>query len=68
MFFLGMLSFQCEIRRDRPTETRRSTGRSRLTCWPPLVYGMQIHFFKKHSIWHELYRKKILLCNWQLRL
>jgi len=23
-----------------------------------LVYGMQIHFFKKYSIWHELYCKE----------
>jgi len=26
-----------QIRRDRPTDTRRSTGRSRSTCWSPLV-------------------------------
>jgi len=31
MLFLGMLPIQCKIRRDRPTETRRST------CWPPLA-------------------------------
>jgi len=37
MFFLGILSIQCTIRRDRPTLTRRSNGRSRSTCWPPLV-------------------------------
>jgi len=30
MFFLGILSIQCKIRRDRPTDTRRST------YWPPL--------------------------------
>jgi len=30
--FLGILSIQRKIRRDRPTDTRRST------CWPPLVY------------------------------
>jgi len=35
MFFLGILSIQCKIRRDRPTETWRSTGRWRSTCWPP---------------------------------
>jgi len=28
-FFLGILSIQCKIRRDRPNETRRST------CWSP---------------------------------
>jgi len=27
MFFLGIVSIQCKIRRERPTETRRSTGR-----------------------------------------
>jgi len=30
MFFLGILSIQCKIRCDRPTETRRSTSLSRL--------------------------------------
>jgi len=35
-FFIGILSIQCKIRRDRPTDTRRSTGRSRSTCWPRL--------------------------------
>jgi len=34
MFFLGILSIQCKIRRDRPSDTRRST----CCCWPPLVY------------------------------
>jgi len=32
MFFLGILSIQCNIRPDRPTDTRRST------CWPPLLH------------------------------
>jgi len=40
VFFLGILSIQCKIRRDRPTDTRRSTGRSRSTCWPPLFYSI----------------------------
>jgi len=40
MFFLGILSIQCKIRRDRPTDTRRSTARSPSTCLPPLIYGM----------------------------
>jgi len=31
------LLIQCKIRCDRTTDTRRSTGRSRSTCWPPLV-------------------------------
>ena len=26
MFFLGILSIQCKIKRDRPSNTRRSTG------------------------------------------
>jgi len=34
VFFLGILSIQCKIRRDRPTDTWRST------CWPPLAYGI----------------------------
>jgi len=36
MFFLGILFIQYKIRHDRPTDIRRSTGRSRSTCWPPL--------------------------------
>jgi len=31
MFFLGILSIQCKIRRGRPTKTWRST------CWSHLV-------------------------------
>jgi len=27
MFFLGILSNQCKIRRNRPSDTRRSIGR-----------------------------------------
>jgi len=38
VFFLGILSIHCNIRRDRPTDTGRWTGRSRWTCWPPLIY------------------------------
>jgi len=34
MLFLGILSIQCKIRCDRPTDTRRST------CWPPLLYSI----------------------------
>jgi len=33
MFFLGFLSIQCKIKRERPTETRWST------CWSPLLYS-----------------------------
>jgi len=36
MFFLSILSIHCKIRRDRTTDTRRSTGRSRSTCCLPL--------------------------------
>jgi len=32
VFFSGISSIQCKIRRDRPTESRRST------CWSPLLY------------------------------
>jgi len=35
MFFLGILSIQCKIRCNRPSDTWRST------CWPPLVYFSQ---------------------------
>ena len=38
MFFLVSLSIQCKIRRDRPAEPRRSTGRSRSTCWLSQLY------------------------------
>jgi len=27
MFFLGILSIQCNFRRNRPSDTRRSVGR-----------------------------------------
>jgi len=27
MFFLGILSIQCKVRRDQPSDTRRSIGR-----------------------------------------
>jgi len=37
VFVLGILSIQCKIRCDRPSNTRRSTGRSWSTCWPPLL-------------------------------
>ena len=37
MFFSGILSIQCKIWRDRPAETRRSTGQSRSTLWPSLL-------------------------------
>jgi len=33
MFFLGILSIQCKIRRDRPSDTRWSIGR----CDRPLA-------------------------------
>jgi len=46
MFFLGILSIQCKIRSDRPTETRRSTGQSRSVCWQSLVGLLSI---KKYS-------------------
>jgi len=36
------LSIQRKIKRDRPAEPQRSTGRSRSTCWPPLLYMMNL--------------------------
>jgi len=39
MFLLGILSIQCKIRRDRPSDTRRSTR----TCqydWPVCHPGL----------------------------
>jgi len=38
MFILGILLIQCKIRRDRPSDTRRS----RSTCWPPLLHSIAI--------------------------
>jgi len=38
MFFIGIFSIQCKLRRDRPTDTQQSTGRSRSTCWSPLLF------------------------------
>jgi len=45
MFFWVILSIKCKIRRDRSTDTWRSTGRSRSACWPPLIYSslMETH-------------------------
>ena len=43
-----------QIRRDRPTNTRRSTGQSRSTCWPPLLYrlaSVKIHSFDWKRKW-----------------
>jgi len=37
MFILSILSIQRKVRCERPTDTQRSTGRSRWTCWPPLL-------------------------------
>jgi len=39
MFFLGIVSIQCKIKCDRPTEPRRST------CWPPLISTRKITTF-----------------------
>jgi len=42
MFFLGILSIQCKIRRDRPSDTRRSIGR----CDRPIGHPWSISAFK----------------------
>jgi len=42
VFFLVILSIQCKIRRDRPAELWRSTGRSRSTGWQPLLYSFSM--------------------------
>jgi len=50
VFFLGNLSIQCKIRRDRPIETRWSTGLSRSTCWPPLFYVNNCYFWARETV------------------
>jgi len=48
MFFLGILSIQCKIRRDRPSDSRRSTGR----CDRPVGHpGLFQSVFKLHFFW-----------------
>jgi len=37
MFVLGILLIQFKTMRDRTAETKRLTGRSPPTCWPPLL-------------------------------
>jgi len=55
MFFLGILSIQCKIWRDRQTDTRRSA------CWPPLLWSMSCadtclrrpaRFINPQTLWH----------------
>jgi len=58
VFFLVILSIQCKIRRDRPAELWRSTGRSRSTGWPPLYYGIHsIYRFYWNKSWWCLLRR-----------
>jgi len=47
VFFLGILSIQCKIRRDWPSDTRRSTGR----CDRPIGHPWSISAFKLHFFW-----------------
>jgi len=47
MFFLGSLSIQCEIRCDRPSDTRQSTG----WCHQPVGHPWSISVFKLHFFW-----------------
>ena len=36
LYTVGIFSIQCKIRRNRPSDTWRST------CWPPLMYGVKL--------------------------
>ena len=66
VFFSGILSIQCKIRRDQPADTRRSTGRSRSICWPPLTYAIvglfQETMAYKPALNAYRYLRYILLC------
>ena len=45
MFILGILSIQCKIRRDRPSDTRRSISRyDRPMATPSLFQRLTLHF------------------------
>jgi len=55
VFFLGGLSLQRKTRSDRPTDTKRSVGRSRSTCWPPLIYGNSFFHFKQQVFEAKLF-------------
>jgi len=46
MFFLGILSIQCKIRRDRPSDTRRSTSWCDWSVGHPWSISVfKLHFF-----------------------
>ena len=47
VLLLDILSIQCKIRRDRPTDAQRSTGRSQSTCWPPCC---TVHFSNNFKV------------------
>ena len=47
----GIFSILCKIKCDRPTDTWRSTGRSRSTCWPPLQYGNETLLKNLQTAW-----------------
>jgi len=51
MFFLGILSIQCKIRRDQPSDTRRSTDQCNRTIGHP----SSISVFKAGYFWFELW-------------
>jgi len=47
MFFLGILSIQRKIRRDRQSDTRRSTSRcDRPVGNPWSISAFELHFFR----------------------
>jgi len=47
MFFLGILSIRCKIRRDRPSDIRRSIGR----CDQPIGHPLSISVFEASFFW-----------------
>ena len=66
VFFLVILSIQCKIRRDRPGEPRRSTGRS--TCWSPLLYEKLAEQRKEVLHWSVHCDWCYVRCFWQAQL
>jgi len=59
MLFLGSLSIQCKIRRNRPSDTRRSIG------WydQPVCHPWSISVFKLHFLFRILNILPQVFCN-----
>jgi len=49
--FLGILSIQCKIWRDRPSDTRQSIG----LCDRPIGHPWSISAFKARFFWVEFW-------------